>query len=167
MKSIEKSGAKKLVPTTVRLSKSAFSVLSDLSEKFGVSLGYTVRLAVELEYKKYCGSVRYIDREQASEILAAILKLTDICKEILNNIRHIGISYNQELHLKNAKKKYYEILKDSNASAEKRIAAKDIFDKEIAENQGTCLDKNKLKNILEQFEAAAEKAEVISWHIHE
>ena len=164
---ISTGGVEKKIPTTVRLSKSAYSVLCKLSEEYDRPFGEIVRIAVELKYKKYRSSIRYIDRKQASEILAAVLKLTDICKGILNNIRRIGISYNHQLHLKNAEKKYHEVLKDGNASTDQRVAAKDIYDKEKAEIENTCLNKDELKNVLEQFEAAAEKAEVLSWHIHE
>ena len=164
---ISTGGVEKKIPTTVRLSKSAYSELCKLSEEYDRPFGEIVRIAVELEYKKYRSSIRYIDRKQASEILAAVLKLTDICKGILNNIRRVGISYNQELHLKNAEKMFHDVLKNKNASADQRIAAKDIYDKETAKNQGTCLNRGELKSILEQFEAVAKKAEVLSWHIHE
>ena len=170
MENIKKNSTgdvEKKIPTTVRLSKSAYSELCKLSEEYDRPFGEIVRIAVELEYKKYRSSIRYIDRKQASEILADILELTAVCKEILNNIRRIGISYNQELHLKNAEKMFHDVLKNKNASADQRIAAKDIYDKETAKNQGTCLNRDELKSILEQFEAAAEKAEVLSWHIHE
>lgn len=161
MESIEKIFAydeEEMIRTTVRLSKSTVSMLSNLSKKYGESLGYAVRLAVELEYERYCGSVRYIDRKQAAEILADVKKLIEICNEILNNVRCIGISYNRELHLKHTEKICHEVLKNDNASAEQKTEAVDAYNKEKAEIENTLLDRDELKNVLEQFEAAAEKA---------
>ncbi|MDE6593262.1 MAG: hypothetical protein K2K57_09410 [Oscillospiraceae bacterium] len=49
-------GNERLIRLTVRFSRSAYFMLKNWSKKYGVSLSYIVRLAVELEYKKYCGS---------------------------------------------------------------------------------------------------------------
>lgn len=170
MKDIQKSdmcgGRNKLIPVTARLPEQAVFQLRGLSEEFGVSLAEVVRVAIEQELENYFGNVRYIDHEQALEIKKAIAELTAICRDILNNARRIGINYNQELRLKNAQKKYHDILNDYKASTVKRNKAFDEFKNEESEIKKTCLNIDVLKNILERFEAAMHKAEVLSWLIH-
>lgn len=170
MKDIQKndtcSGRNKLIPVTVRLPEQAVFQLRSLSEEFGVSLAEVVRIAIEKELENYFGNVRYIDHEQALEIKKAVVRLTAICRDILNNVRRIGINYNQELRLKNAHKKYHDILNDYTASSDERCKAFDEFKNEESEIKKTCLNTDVLKNILERFEAAMHKAEVLSWLIH-
>ena len=48
----------------------------------------------------YLGTVRYIDKEQADDILNVSMEISDSCRNILNNVKRIGINYNQELRLK-------------------------------------------------------------------
>lgn len=171
MKNIQKSdadsGEKKLVPITVRLSESVYSGLHDLSKEFGVSFAHTVRLAAECELENYFGSVRYKDRTQAGEIMAAGKELTKICRDIVNNVRRIGFNFSQELRLKDAKKKYYDVCNDSSKGRLIKELALDEYIKEKDEIEKASLNKDELKNIIEQFETAAEKVEVLSWLIHE
>ena len=160
-------GDERLIRLTVRLFKSVYSMLKNWSKKYGVSLSYIVRLAVELEVDEYLESIRYIDEKQAAEILDNIKKLTNYCKEIRDKIRCIGISYNTMLRLKNAEKKHLEIYNSKNASGAQKAESVDNRKKIYDEIEGTRLDKNELKIVLEQFENAAEKAEVMSCRIHE
>lgn len=157
----------RLIRLTVRFFKSVYSMLKNWSKKYGVSLGYIVRLAVELEVDKYLKSIRYIDEKQAAEILDDIKNLTNYCKEIQAKIRCIGISYNTMLRLKNVEKKHWEIYHSKNASEVQEAESLDNRKKIYDEIEGTRLDKNELKIVLEQFENAAEKAKVISCRIHE
>lgn len=170
MKDIQKSdtcgGRNKLIPVTVRLPEQAVSQLRGLSEEFGVSLAEVVRVAIEQELENYFGNIRYIDREQALEMKKEVAELTAICRDILNNVRRIGINYNRELRLKNAQKKYQDILNDYKASAVKRYKAFDEFKNEESEIKKTCLNTDVLNSILERFEAAMHKAEELSWLIH-
>ena len=171
MKNIQKSGAdsgeKKLVPITVRLSESAYSGLHGLSKEFGVSFAHTVRLAAECELENYFGSVRYKDRTQAAEIMAAGKELTKICRDIVNNARRIGFNFSQELRLRDAKKKYYDVCNDSSKGKLIKDLAATEYIREKDEINETCLNKEELKNIIERFEAATEKIDMLSWFIHE
>lgn len=171
MKNIQKSGAdsgeKKLVSITVRLSESVYSGLHGLSKEFGVSFAHTIRLAAECELENYFGSVRYKDRTQAAEIMAAGKELTKICRDIVNNARRIGFNFSQELRLKDAKKKYYDVRNDSSKGRLIKELALDEYIKEKDKIEKACLTKEELKNIIERFESAAEKVEVLSWFIHE
>lgn len=74
------------------------------------------------------------------EIKKEIAELTAICRDILNNARRIGINYNQELRLKNAQKKYHDILNDYKASSDERYKAFDEFKNEESEIKKTCLN---------------------------
>ena len=171
MKNIQKSGAdsddKQLVPITVRLSEPVYSGLHDLAKRSDVSFAHTVRLAAEGELENYFGSVRYKDRTQAAGIMAAGKELTKICRDIVNNARRIGFNFSQELRLKDAKKKYYDVRNDISKGKLIKDLALDEYIKEKDEIEKACLDKEELKNIIERFEAAAEKVEVLSWFIHE
>lgn len=171
MKNIQKSGAdsgeKQLVPITVRLSESVYSGLHGLSKEYGVSFAHTVRLAAEGELENYFGSVRYKDRTQAAEIMAAGRELAEICRDIVNNARRIGFNFSQELRLNDAKKKYNGIRNDSSKGKLMKELALNDYIKETNEIEKTCLDKEELKNIIERFEAATKKVEVLSRFIHE
>lgn len=171
MKNIQKSGAdsddKQLVPITVRLSESVYSGLHDLAKRSGVSFAHTVRLAAEGELENYFGSVRYKDRTQAAEIMAAGKELSEICRDIVNNVRRIGFNFSQELRLKDAKKKYYYVCNDSSKGKLIKELALNDYIKETDEIKKASLNKDELKNFIEQFEAAAEKIEMLSWFIHE
>ncbi|MDE7295600.1 MAG: hypothetical protein K2N72_14345 [Oscillospiraceae bacterium] len=160
-------GDERLIRLTVRFSKSVFYMLKNWSKKYGVSLSYIVRLAMKLEVDEYLKSIRYIDVKQAAEILDNIKNLTNYCKEIQDKIRCIGISYNTMLRLKNTEKKHLEIYNSRNASGAEMAESLDNRKKIYDEIEGTRLNTDELKIVLEQFENAAEKAVVISCRIHE
>lgn len=160
-------GDERLIRLTVCFSRSAYFMLMNWSKKYGVSLSYIVRLAVEMEVDKYLKSIRYIDEKQAAEILDDIKNLTNYCKEILDKIRCIGISYNTVLRLKNTEKKHFKIYNSGNASGAEMTESLDNRNKIYDEIEGTRLNTDELKIVLEQFENAAEKASVLSCRIHE
>lgn len=157
----------KLVPITIRLSKPVYFGLKRLSEEHGVSFAHTVRLAAEGELENYFGSVRYKDRTQAAELMAAGKKLSEICLDIVNNARRIGFNFSQELRLKEAKEKYYKICNDSRNGKFIKDLAADEYIKKKDEIEKTCFNKNELNKFIERFKAAADKVEELSWNIHE
>lgn len=171
MRSIQKSAAggskEQLVSMTVRLPESVYSALHGLAKKSGISFAHAVRLAVERKLVNYLGSVRYKDRTQAAEIMAAGKELTEICRDIANNARRIGFNFSQEVRLNAAKEKYYGIRNDSSKGKRTKELALDEYIKEKDEIEKTSLNKDELKNIIERFEEAAEKTELLAWHIHE
>ncbi len=155
----------KLISATVRLPESVYLHIKKLSEEFNESFSSVVRFAVEGELKKYLGTVRYINQEQATEILTAVNELTCVCRVILNEVRRIGVNFNQEIRLKNAYKKYVDIQMQKNVSIDKIYRAKEEYDAEIKEINNTCLDKKELDDILTRFEKNVDKVEELLWHI--
>ena len=155
-----------LVPVTVRLPENRYFQMKELSERFSLSFASVARIALEAELENYLGTVKYIDKEQADKISEAVRELTDECREIKNNIKRIGINYNQEIRLKNETRKYHDVLNDKTASEYRRLEARKEYEDAVKSIDDTCLNKTELKELLERFEAAADKAEELAWLIH-
>lgn len=115
----------------------------------------------------YLGTVRYIDKEQADDILNVSMEISNSFRSILNNVRRIGINYNQELRLKNAEAKYRSIMEEKGRDIYSQIEAKDELDKAKKDIEQTCLNKEELNDLRSGFEAAAEKIEEAIWRILE
>ncbi len=161
---LKENGDEELIPVTVRLHKSNYNVLHELAEKFDVSFSYVSRLAIECELEKYLGTIRYIDVNQGERIESIAFEFSRTCRNILNNVRRIGINYNQEIRLKNAENKYRETLKKS-VGYNEMLAAKNEYNAVQTEIKETCLDKNEFYTLLTQFENAVEKVGDIAWLI--
>lgn len=156
----------RLVPVTVRLPENVYYQLKELSEKFSLSFASVSRIALEANLENYLGKVKYIDKEQADKISTAVRELTDECREIKNNIKRIGINYNQEIRLKNITQKYHDVLNDKTASEYRRLEARKEYEDAVKSIDDTCLNKTELKDLLERFEAASDKVEELAWLIH-
>ncbi len=155
---------------TVRLSitmlQSAHDKIEELSNELGVSMAHIIRLAIEKRLNDYLSSVRYIDKEQGEEIYNISIQIADNSRLILNNIRRIGVNYNQELRLKNAEKKYHDILKEKNIGIAKMTEAKDEYDKAKNDIEATCFNKEELSELLHSFEAITDEMKELVCHIH-
>lgn len=156
-----------LVPVTVRLPENRYFQMKELSERFSLSFASVARIALEAELENYLGTVKYIDKEQADKISEAVRELTDECREIKNHIKRIGINYNQEIRLKNITQKYHDVLNDKTASEHRRLKARKEYEDAVKSIDDTCLNKTELTELLERFEAAADKAEKLAWLIHQ
>lgn len=156
-----------LVPVTVRLPENRYFQMKELSERFSLSFASVARIALEAELENYLGTVKYIDKEQADKISEAVRELTYECREIKNNIKRIGINYNQEIRLKNITQKYHDVLNDKTASEHRRLKARKEYEDAVKSIDDTCLNKTELTELLERFEAAADKAEKLAWLIHQ
>ena len=156
-----------LVPVTVRLPENIYFQLKELAEKSSLSFASVARIALEADLENYLGTVKYIDKEQADKISEAVRELTDECREIKNNIKRIGINYNQEIRLKNETRKYHDVLNDKTASEYRRLEARKEYEDAVKSIDDTCLNKTELTELLERFEAAADKAEELAWLIHQ
>ena len=122
---------------------------------------------MEANLENYLGTVKYIDKEQADKISEAVRELTAECREIKNHIKRIGINYNQEIRLKNITQKYHDVLNDKTASEHRRLEARKEYEDAVKSIDDTCLNKTELTELLERFEAAADKAEELAWLIHQ
>lgn len=151
---------------SVSLSEKTYNELRKLAEKYGESIASVIRIAIDKNLAIYLGTVRYIDKEQADDILKVSMEISDSCRNILNNVKRIGINYNQELRLKNAEAKFRPIMEE-NGSDIARILAKDELDAAKKDIEQTCLNKEELNDLRSGFEAAAEKIEEAIWRILE
>lgn len=166
---VQNNGGKRenMVRMSVSLPSETYNSLVGLAREYNVSMAFVIRLAVEKRLSDYLGGIRYIDREQADKIHTAAMEILDEIRLILNNIRRIGINYNQELRLKNAEKKYNALIAEKGVSYITRYEAKEEFRKAKSEAESVCFNKEELQNLLCRFEAAADKFEDFAWHIHE
>lgn len=155
-----------LVPVTVRLPENIYFQMKELAEKFSLSFASVARIALEANLENYLGTIKYINKEQADKISEAVRELTDECREIKNNIKRIGINYNQEIRLKNITQKYHDVLNDKTASEHRRLEARKEYEDAVKSIDDTCLNKTELKDLLERFEAASDKVEELAWLIH-
>ena len=152
---------------SVSLSEKTYNELLRMAEKYGESIASVIRIALDKNLAIYLGTVRYIDKEQADDILNVSIEISDSCRNILNNVKRIGINYNQELRLKNAEAKYRSIMEEKGRDIYSQIEAKDELDKAKKDIEHTCLNKEELNDLRSGFEAAAEKIEEAIWRILE
>lgn len=156
----------KLVPSTVRFSSEADKAFSDLAEEYRVSKAKVIRLAAAGGLAKYLGNLRYVDKAQGLAINHNICELSNEIYKIREQLRRIGINYNQEVKLKNIERKR-EVLKSGGSidfmTIEQRIKL-DEEEKKIRENEGL-LNKKELEELMEQFVKSTEKVGEILWRI--
>ena len=151
---------------SVGLSEKTYNELRELAEQHGESVASVIRLVIDKNLGDYLGTIRYIDREQGENILNVSMEISDLCRNILNNVRRIGINYNQELKLKNAENKYRSVMREA-VGTDRMLEAKDEYDQAKAEIEQTCFNKDELYELLSDFEAAAKKMGEVIWLIQE
>lgn len=152
---------------SVSFSEKTYNELLEMAEKHGESIASVIRVALDKNLAIYLGTVRYIDKEQADEILKVLMEISDTIKKILNNVKRIGINYNQELRLKNAEAKYLAIMEEKGHNMDSILDAKEELDNAKKDIEQTCLNKEELNDMRSGFEAAAEKIEEALWRILE
>ena len=166
MEKFHENKVKDTVRVCVSLPTKTHEELCTLAKDYNYSVSFTARLAIEGRLEDYLGAVRYVDNEQAAKLKSTILEIEADCRKILNNIRRIGVNYNQELRLKNAENKYREIVSGKYTGEAARQAAYNEYENAKAEIKNTCFDKEELHKLLTGFEAAADKIGELVWHIH-
>ena len=92
-----------LLPITVRFKAVAWNVIREIAEEMGVSQAEVVRMAVAGNMARYLGDVRYIDQDQAKELVTELL---DVTSTVRNELHRIGVNYNQEVRVANTAAKY-------------------------------------------------------------
>ena len=151
---------------SVSLSEKTYNELLEMAEKHGESIASVIRIALDKNLAIYLGTVRYIDKEQADDILKVLMDISDTNNKILNNVKRIGINYNQELRLKNAEAKCQSVMNGNGSDLAKMLAI-DEFESAKKDIEQTCLNKEELNDLRSGFEAAAEKIEEAIWRILE
>ena len=100
----ESASKEKLIPLTARHHESSYNAISELAEEFKVGKAVVVRMSTAGHLEKYLGQVRFIDEEQGRTINENIVSIGNIVSEIRNELRRIGINYNQEIKIRNIAK---------------------------------------------------------------
>ena len=154
------------VRMSVTMSQSAHDKIMELAKECNASMAHIIRLAIEKRLNDYLSSIRYIDKEQGEEIYNISIQIADNSRLILNNVRRIGVNYNQELRLKNAEKKYHDILKEKNVGIAKMTDAKNEYDKAKNDIEATCFNKEELSELLHNFEAITDEMKGLVCRIH-
>ncbi|MDO5690812.1 MAG: hypothetical protein Q4G61_11235 [Tissierellia bacterium] len=163
---------KTLVPCTVRFSREADSVFRTLADEYNVSKAEIIRLAASGGLAKYLGNLKYIDRKQAVAINQNISELANANYAIAEQLRRIGVNYNQQIKLRNIQRKRDE-LKARTGYDLNSISAKMSHEKKLDEeeqdilNDATLLDRDTLLSLMNQFEEASRKVSEILWRIRE
>lgn len=94
--------------TKIRFEQEEYDVLKSVADEYHVSLAEVVRLAVAGNLAKYLGTIRYVDQKQANAIGKLVSNCQSALWDIRNQIRRIGVNYNQEMKLRNIEAKIKE-----------------------------------------------------------
>lgn len=149
---MEDTNEEKMHVMKVRVTPAMHESLKELSDEFDVSIAKIVRLALDNNLEKYLGDIKYVDKQQAQQINKNICTVGYDLREIGNQLRRIGINYNQELKLKH--------IEEKNMSDFEKQQARKVVTKNV-----NLLDKNELENLITRYEKATESLGEALWHI--
>lgn len=164
--------SKALIPSTVRFSREADTAFRTLSDDYNVSKAEIIRLAAAGGLAKYLGEVKYVDRKQGAAINNNISELANVMFDIAEQLRRIGVNYNQQIKLKNIERKRAEMKAEFNFDLDS-ISRHSVREKELDEqekairNDSGLLDTEKLQELMNQYEEASRKVSEILWRIRE
>lgn len=127
----------RLLPITVRFSPDAWAAIRDIAYSSCISQAELVRLTVAGNLGQYLGTVKLIDRAQADELKAEIMKLFTAVSDVGNELNRIGVNYNQVVRDINTKRKY------GNTGVEEKAG-------------GTALPIGELNALISRYEEATE-----------
>lgn len=162
----ESASKEKLIPLTARHHESSYNAISELAEEFKVGKAVVVRMSTAGHLEKYLGQVRFIDEEQGRTINENIVSIGNIVSEIRNELRRIGINYNQEIKIRNIAKQI--AIENEAYKKQEKYADLDMkmehFNKienleksmELMQTSATDLSKDELENLMERYEQASE-----------
>ena len=163
----EKSKSKRL---TITFPQDTYATLQEFADEWEISLSEVVRLAVSGNLERYLGNVRYVNTRDAHVIVnnqfiinENIGKVFTEIQGMKNELRRIGINYNQEVKLlhiqrkKEAYKKKMARLPSSFGSA--RYSELEKLDNEEAAVKAATskFDQDAVIKLLRQFDKSAEK----------
>ena len=95
--------------TKIRFAEEEYETLRRVADEHNMSLASVARMTVTDSLRKYLGSVRYVDQDQARDINDNICKFANLLVDIRDQIRRIGINYNQIAKIKNIERKIAEV----------------------------------------------------------
>ena len=163
---------------TITIPVDTYNELKKFADEWHISFSEVVRLAISSNLKDYFDNVRYVDSEQAKLILQNqsvinknICALFNQTQDVRNELRRIGINYNQQVKLMHLRKKKEEelanahdgsdlVMTDENRPVLLNMVNDTKWDTEekkiIAETNK--FDQDAVIKLIERFEKAAAKA---------
>ena len=139
----QRNEAEKLVRTEVRFTAEANKALDEIAEENGISKAQLIRYIVDNRMVDYLRSIKFIDPEQGEEIQREIVHVMNELTAVKNELRRIGVNYNQEI-------------KNQNQMWKSGVAI-------TAPNR--YLDVKAIDKMMEQLDASVEKAGSTLWRI--
>lgn len=136
----------RLRPITVRFTQDAYDAIRDVADDNSISKAELVRMALAGNLNEYLGDIRIIDKRQGAEIKGQITALFDVVSEIKNELHRIGVNYNQEIRLKNIKRKYGTVINDKRTEEEQAVL-----------DDSVNLSKEELSEIISRYELATKR----------
>ncbi len=125
-----------------------------------------VRMSTAGHLEKYLGQVRFIDEEQGRTINENIVSIGNVISEMRNELRRIGINYNQEIKIRNIAKQI--AIENEAYKKQERHADLDAImahhnkienlekEMELLKTSSCDLSKDELENIMQRYEEATE-----------
>jgi len=157
----------KLKQIKVRIPEKTDAMIRKLASKYGFSIAFVIRFILENRVNNYLNTMTSVDYEQSDKIEELLRETSTELRLIRNNIKRIGVNYNQEIKLKNAENKYNSIIKNETSSIFERHAAQIELEGIKRELADTKPEINKLENELEHFEKLVIRMEDALCHIQE
>ena len=158
----------KLIPITIRISAATYDTVSSLADEYHVKKADIIRLAIDGNLERYLGRIRYIDDAQAKVIHKNIITLGNVLIDIRDQLRRIGVNYNREIRLRNARRKKADvdarkkqaIKNKTNSIFMNTLNEESEIDKEIEDimKDSKLLDRDELNQLIHRVEEAISKA---------
>ena len=89
------STTRKTKSITVRFSQDEAQAFSDLADEYHMTLSEVIRSATLGELDRYLGRIKYVDKDQGRAINANIIILGNVMMDVGDQLRKIGVNFNQ------------------------------------------------------------------------
>lgn len=89
------STTRKTKSITVRFSLDEAQAFSDLADEYHMTLSEVIRSATSGELDRYLGRIKYVDKDQGRAINANIIILGNVMMDVGDQLRKIGVNFNQ------------------------------------------------------------------------
>lgn len=97
---------KDLRPITVRFRPDVWQEIRDIAAENGISQAELIRIIVAGKLHLYLGDVKIIDQQQAEDLKIQIVNLYTVISEVRNELKRIGVNYNQAVRRLNFERKF-------------------------------------------------------------
>jgi hypothetical protein len=134
-------------PVTVRFTREAWEAIRDMAAEQGCPMAELVRVTLDKRLKEYLGAVRFMDYDQGKEIQKTVTALLNEISDVKNELRRIGVNYNQEIRLRQIQAKY------GHPRTTTGISQKMKEESEVRD-ESKVLSKTELDNLMKRYEDA-------------